>query len=101
MALYRAFKKAYSECTQCIYENEIFMNNAVAELMIQFAKKMQITGNYIYYYILTNDVRMTNIKFMEMYKANYDIEGKQKIIASLKDGLNVVKFAIRNEIDKV
>lgn len=36
-----------------------------------------------------------------MYKVNYDFEGKKRIIASLKGGLDEVKVAIRNEIDKV
>ena len=97
----RAFKEDLKDYKKCFNENDIFFTENISELMESLSKRMQITVDYIYNYLITNDVRMTNIKFNEMYKVNYDFEGKKKIIASLKGGLDEVKVAIRNEIDKV
>ena len=97
----RAFKEDLKDYKKCFNENDIFFTENISELMESLSKRMQITVDYIYSYLITNDVRMTNIKFNEMYKVNYDFEGKKKIIASLKGGLDEVKVAIRNEIDKV
>ena len=97
----RAFKEDFRDYKKCFNENEIFFNNNISELMESLSKRMQITVDYVYNYLITNDVRMTNIKFNEMYKVNYDFEGKKKIIDNLKEALDVVKEAIRNEIDKV
>lgn len=101
MNLIRAFSEDFRDYKKCFNENEIFFNNNISELMESLSKRMQITVDYVYNYLITNDVRMTNIKFNEMYKVNYDFEGKKKIIDNLKEGLDVVKEAIRNEIDKV
>lgn len=101
MNLIRAFKEDFRDFKKCFNENEIFFNKNISELMENLSKRMQITVDYIYNYLITNDVRMTNKKFNEIYKVNYNFEGKKKIIDNLKEGLDVVKEAIRNEIDKV
>ena len=101
MNLIRAFREDFRDFKKCFNENEIFFNESISELMENLSKRMQITVDYIYNYLITNDVRMTNIKFNEMYKVNYDFEGKKKIINNLKERLDIVKEAIRNEIDKV
>lgn len=101
MNLIRVFKNDFHDYKKCFNENEIFFDEDISELMANLSKRMQITVDYIYNYLITNDVRITNIKFNEMYKVNYDFEGKKRIIASLKGGLDEVKVAIRNEIDKV
>lgn len=97
----RGFKKDFHDYKAYFYENEIFFNENISDMVENLNKKMQTTVDYIYSYLLTSDVRITNIKFNEMYQANYDFEGKKKIIASLKASLDVIKVAIRNEIDKV
>lgn len=101
MNLIRAFENDFRDYKKCFNENEIFFDEDISELMANLSQRMQITVDYIYNYLITNDVRMTNIKFKEMYKVNYDFEGKKKIIDNLKERLDNVKEAIRNEIDKV
>ena len=58
MNLIRAFKNDFYDYKKRFNENEIFFYEDISELMTNLSQRMQITVDYIYNYLITNDVRM-------------------------------------------